>query len=238
LLEDAVILEKAGRFASAQFLITTADEEMAKSYILLDACRLDFSRHISVLRILCRSFYDHVSKYAYMRLVIAGSERFRDMEEVKRLWEIETTEWWPSKDYESGEPDMPHQTYFIREMPLYVDFVDYNQKWYEPEIEAVLAHKILGKFRLSDTEGALKRLRKSFDAGLYTAKSLAILNDIFKGVYIKEDTPLERIERLYEKTAQQIEAELGIGRNSFFESALHEWPLYHFTTLPRPYVEV
>jgi AbiV family abortive infection protein len=65
LLEDASILLKAERLASSQFLITTADEEMAKSYILLDACRLDLAHHTSVLRRLCRAFYDHIIKYAY-----------------------------------------------------------------------------------------------------------------------------------------------------------------------------
>ena len=45
LLEEAGLLAKAERFARAGFLVATADDEMAKSYILLDACRLRSNLH-------------------------------------------------------------------------------------------------------------------------------------------------------------------------------------------------
>jgi hypothetical protein len=56
LIEDAKILINAERFASSRFLITTADEEIAKSYILVDACRLDLGSPASPLQSLCHSF--------------------------------------------------------------------------------------------------------------------------------------------------------------------------------------
>ncbi len=231
LLEDATVLDKSNRFASSQFLITTAEEEMAKSYILLDACRLDRLRYPSVLRCLCHSFYDHIAKYAYIKVIWYPS--LHNMEDVKKMWEVETTKWWPSEHDESGEPDMPHQTYFIRETPLYVDFGDYDQRWYEPEKDAAFSYKYDGKYRFRDAQEALERLQRTLVAGLYSPESLAILNDNFRKVYIKEDTPSERIQRLYEETAQEMETKLRIQKKEFFESALHEWPLYHFTTLPQ-----
>jgi AbiV family abortive infection protein len=73
LYEDAQVMFKNSRWTSWRFLLTTANEEMAKAYILLDACRLDFFRHQSTLKRLCYAFYDHVSKYAY-RNIINGKE--------------------------------------------------------------------------------------------------------------------------------------------------------------------
>ena len=69
LYSDARLMFKNSRWTSWRFLLTTANEEMAKSYILLDTCRLDFSRHQSVLKRLCYAFYDHVSKYAYGNII-------------------------------------------------------------------------------------------------------------------------------------------------------------------------
>lgn len=230
LMEDMTVLMKAERFPTAKFLLTTTNEEMAKTYILLDSCRLDLSRHTSTLRRLCRAFYDHIAKYAYNEIV-KHSDIIRDMEHAKIFWESETTKWWPSSGPESGEPDMPHETYFSREMPLYVDFIEYDQKWHKPENAITGTTLSLEKMRFKDTQEGLKRLQLTFEAGLYNPECLTILNNNFKRHYITEKTSSEEIQRLYEKTAQQMEQELSIKKEMFFESALHEWPLYYFTTL-------
>ena len=65
LLQDVELLVKSDRYASSGFLLATADEEMAKVYILLDMCRLDFTKHENTLKHLCRAFYEHVAKFAY-----------------------------------------------------------------------------------------------------------------------------------------------------------------------------
>jgi len=230
LMEDMMVLMKAERFPTAKFLLTTTNEEMAKSYILLDACRLDLSRDTSTLQSLCRAFYDHVTKYAYNE-IINSHTHVRSMEQIKIFWEAETTKWWPSSGPESGGPDMPHETYFSREMPLYVDFIEYDQKWHKPENAITGMSLTLEKMRFKETQEGLKRLQQTFESGLYNPESLTILNNNFKKHYVTEKTPSEEIQRLYEKTAQQMEQELSIKKETFFESALHEWPLYYFTTL-------
>jgi len=230
LMEDMTVLMKAERFPTAKFLLTTTNEEMAKSYILLDACRLDLSRHNSTLQCLCRAFYNHVTKYAYNE-IINSHTYVGSMEQIKIFWEAETTKWWHSSDPEYGEPDMPHETYFSREMPLYVDFIEYDQKWHKPENAITGMSLTLEKMRFKDTQEGLKRLQQTFESGLYNPESLTILNNNFKKHYITEKTSSEEIQRLYEKTAQQMEQELTMKKEAFFESALHEWPLYHFTTL-------
>ena len=55
------------RFSRAWFIIATADEELGKCHVLLDCMRLDV-RHSSSLKKLSQAFYDHIDKYAYMRL--------------------------------------------------------------------------------------------------------------------------------------------------------------------------
>ena len=156
LIDDAVLLVKAERYGTAAFLVATADEEMAKSYILLDACRLDFSRYESVLRSLCRAFYSHVAKHAYSKVT---RFKWHNMAHVKEVWDVETTRWWSSPGYESGEPDMPHETYFEREMPLYVDFVDQDQKWFTPRAgtrKYVFEDAFAGHDALSESQAALE----------------------------------------------------------------------------------
>ena len=116
LLSDCMTLADSGRYASARFLLTTAREELAKAPILADMCRLDIEKHKSVLKRLCRAFYDHIAKHAYIE-VLNGPD-IRSMQEAREIWRIEVRKWWPAHP-EDGEPDMPHDTYFDREFPLY-----------------------------------------------------------------------------------------------------------------------
>ena len=137
LLVDAELMQEAGRLSTARFLITTAREEIAKTYILVDMCRLDFARHESVLRKLCQAFYDHIAKHAYIEVLTFVN--IKSMNDAKGVWQRAVKRWWQGS-YESGEPDMPHETYFDREMPLYVDFGDYDQKWLLPSDADHRAH--------------------------------------------------------------------------------------------------
>ncbi len=61
LVNDANLLKDSDGYITASFLGSTAREEMAKVHLLVDACRLDFSRHESVLKRLCKAFYSHIA---------------------------------------------------------------------------------------------------------------------------------------------------------------------------------
>ena len=50
LICEAEILSGADKYSRADFIVATAKEEMAKSFILLDMCRLDFEKHEGPLR--------------------------------------------------------------------------------------------------------------------------------------------------------------------------------------------
>jgi len=231
LITDAMILKDAERYEIASFLGYTASEEMAKIHIFIDACRVDLPRHNNVLKKLCKSFYSHIAKYAYKEVL--SFPALYDMEQVKEAWDYQMIRWWPSNDIESGEPDMPHTTYFRRELPLYVDYIEYDQQWYNPRIEnrpLIISTLVL---EISNAKEKLELLRNTYDIGLYKLESLSIINDVYKRHYINERTPTGEVDRIYMKAAQQIENELGIPQEKFTQSTISKWPLYHFVTVSR-----
>jgi len=229
LLSDAQCLMQEGRLASARFLNTTAREEISKSYILVDACRLDTKRHHSVLKSLCQAFYDHIAKHAYLE--VQKSPNFRSMADLKAIWEIEVTRWWPA-GYESGEPDMPHDTYFDRQFPLYTDYNDYDHCWIVPEDSEHRAYftEFLGEDPLSKTINLHKSWQDAEKVGLCSAQTLSIINSVFSKVYVNENTSNEKLIKLYETAAKQIKTATGIATELFMASPLAEMPLYHFAS--------
>lgn len=224
LLSDVQLLFQAERFSSARFLLTTAKEELAKSYILLDMCRLDFEKHESVLRSLCRAFFDHIPKHAYMEVLdFPNIHTFAD---AKSVWDIEVQRWWPAEP-ETGEQDMPHDTYFNREFPLYIDFGDYERRWLIPIDTNQRAHfmTFLGANLIDMIEKLLKSWRAADSIGLCSYEVLECLNAVFKNHYIGEGTKREELQILYEKVAEKILYK--VDGQSFMTSPLIQWPLYH-----------
>ncbi len=226
LLSDAAVFVEAGRLSSATFLITTAREELAKAPLLLDACMLDFSTHTSVLQKLCRAFYDHVAKHAYIALL---EETLADsMQRAARFWQHAVTRWWPAGDPEYGEPDMPHATYFDREFPLYLDFGDFEQRWLVPDDAKQHARFKWKPEPVAKVAGLLQPWRKADADGLCSPLVLEIVNSVFKGRYVGTDTPNADLERLYSAVEKRVTEEAGISSESFRASPIIRWPLYHF----------
>ncbi len=230
LIDDVKLLIASNRYASARFLLSTADEEMAKSYILLDMCRLDFKKYESVLRCLCRAFYDHVLKNAYTAIHRFGT--IHDLKHAREIWEVEITKWWPNNDPESDEPNMPHDTYFSREMPLYVDYIEYERKWSIPnnDSESYYFTKTIGLDNLSVSEKYLELIRNTYNLGLYESQALKIFHDIFKKNYIKENTNNKVIRKIYDSIDEKLNVDLSIPKRTIFKSIYVGWPIYHFLT--------
>jgi len=231
LISDVESLVKSNHLSSARFLLTTAKEEMAKSYIFLDMCRLNLSKHKSTLKCLCKAFYDHVLKYAYFQLNTVWT--FHDMKHAKDIWESETTKWWPNTNPTSGEPDMPHDTYFDREMPLYVEYIEYDQKWSVPndDEESIHFEKGIGADIITKTVECFDKLQFTNSIGLFNSTCLTILNDEFQNYYISDKTENSTIGKINEKVALRLYTEQKIEVESFVKSIFHCWPLYHFSTL-------
>jgi len=199
LIRDVELLVDHDRYSSARFLLTTADEEIAKSYIFLDMCRLDFKKYESVLRSLCRAFYDHVFKHAYNKIHRFG--RIHDLSHAREIWEVEITKWWPNNNIESGEPNMPHDTYFSREMPLYVDYIDYDQRWSVPrdERESSYFKSTIGIDSLDKSKKVLEKLQWSHNCGFYDPNILSVFHTEFKKYYIKDDFDKDHLIKIYKK---------------------------------------
>ena len=227
LLSDAQYLVDGGRLSSARFMLATAREEIAKSYILLDACKLDWEKHVSVLRRLCRAFYRHIPKHAYLETLVSQNI---DMEQVKNIWETEVKHWWPA-DYGDGLPDMPHDTFFNRELPLYVDYGDYERCWLEPndsdqEIYFMELPWIGGP--MSRTSQLIRKWKQTDAIKICSPEVLAILNSTFKTRYLPEDATWAQLYHLYMDVAQRVSRETDISVESFMASPLVRWPLYRF----------
>jgi AbiV family abortive infection protein len=230
LIEEAELLAESDRFATAGFLLATADEEIAKIYILLDMCRLDLLKHESTLKNLCRAFYDHVAKHAYSQTV-RFQLRFQDMKRLKELWIAEITRWFPS-GYESEEPDFPHSTYFTRQLPLYVDYIGFDQKWHVPDqaLERYRFEKILGESSLTKSKRELAEINASAELKFFSSKILILINQVFKNHFISEKTQPSAIERIYQDFQDQLPENL---QKHFVGSVLNQWPIYSFVHILR-----
>lgn len=229
LLSDAEYLLDGGRLSSARFILTTAREEIAKSYILLDTCMLDWKKRAPVLRRLCRAFYDHITKHAYLEML--DFPNINSMVEAKDIWDIEVKRWWPA-DYGDGEPDMPHDTVFNRDLPLYVDYGDYDRCWQVPtdsDQDIYFMFKgMLGETPISRTLELINRWEQAESADICSPQLLTILNAVFKRRRLREDTTRTQLYSLYEEVAQRVSLETDVSPELFMASPLVRWPLYHF----------
>jgi len=224
LLSDVKLLVEKGHFSSARFLLTTAREEIAKSYILVDMCRLNLSKYDS-LRKLCRAFYNHIYKYSYLRVL--ELPELNSMSDVKKIWKIETKLYWPA-DPEDGEPDMPHDTVFDRELPLYMDYDDSIDGWFVPADSEQAGHfeVMFHETSVSRTEKLIRPWREANSIGLCAPKVLEILNIVFRKHYIGDDATSTQLDSLYGQVANSVVAKTNIVREKFIDSPLVVWPLY------------
>ncbi len=154
-----------------------------------------------------------------------------NLRHAKENWEVETTKWWPNDDPESGEPDMPHATVFSREMPLYVDYIEYDQEWWLPSNED--ASSYFGKMStllnvLDDAMEFLKRVEFSHKTGLLEFTSLKIFHDFFQTITIKEDLSRSDLVNIYQEIGKKIFETTSIPVKYTMKSIYVGWPLYNF----------
>lgn len=198
LLSDVDLLVSNGRLSSARFLVTTAKEELGKAYLLLDMCRLDLTKHRSVLKRLSDVFYVHEAKQAYFNTLQFSS--LSSLDHARQCWEDEVVRWFPSGGPESSEPDMPHSSYFDRELPLYVDYSNYDDDWTVPSAsyDSHYFEESLGSSRATEVQAVREHFTGAIEEGLLTADSLRDLNDEFSGRFFTEPP---RTRTFIERTA-------------------------------------
>lgn len=227
LRSDIEILVGHDRLSRAAFLLSAAEEELAKVFILLDLMRIDTRKHGDQARALCGAFYDHVRKYAY--LAVQRWEGLRDMRQAKELFELETKKWFPA-DPESGEPDMPHDTVFLREMNLYVDFIHYDQRWWLPGLA-----DSRDRFTESAYPHSWDAFQQDFDAlgvtvtqHLTTPEALSLLNNHFRSVPISESTDISVVDETHQRLYRDLHQLCAVTAEDFRRSLVPRVPLYAF----------
>jgi AbiV family abortive infection protein len=229
LLDDAAILVDARRYERAEFLIATAQEEMGKAYMLIDMARVDLANRQETLHRLCRAFYDHVTKHVYFDLSAHEYAGIWELAHVKDAYRIGMRRWWRAAP-ESGEPDMPHDTHFLREANLYVDFDSFSGTWAVPHLpsKAMLFESTLPT-PLDDARKALAKLQATRTQRLFSAESLRTFNEHMKKLFIANQTATADLLALYQETGAALESALGLAASSFDKSELRNWPLYWIT---------
>ena len=194
----------SNRYARAHFLTATADEEMAKVYIILDTFRLDFNSKKEHLKKLCKAFYGHIEKYAYNEV---HRRDVKDMLHAKEIFYDALVRWRPSGDIEPGEPDMPHNTYFNRELNLYVDYIDYDQEWWIPSSDSkrILFEWTPGFDPFSNANRALNKLLSAANEALFNPEVLIEINNIFSKHCISENTSEACLNNLNNEVSDRAE---------------------------------
>jgi len=239
LFDDAKTLTNADRFATAQFLLATADEEIGKVYILLDMLRLDFAKHEGELRKLCGAFYNHLSKHAYTDVLRFPGIWNRALHGVKRRFDSERRKW-SEGNPESGEPDMPADHLMAREGSLYVEFYSdgYEDVWWVPDNNhskgMVLGRgpKRMWGGTLNYVEKSVAKLEESRDNRLFSPECLQIFHEEFSKVFITSSgsglaTSGKKICDLYHPIFERLE-KIGLQLSATLraDNALIAWPLY------------
>lgn len=232
LLADAELLANAGRYSRADFLAATVQEELGKAYIILDMCRVDLARHQGVLRRLCNRFYSHVDKHVYFELAVPIGFRFGALSEIRDAYRVHAQKWWPAES-DSGEPDLPNDTFLMREFNLYVDVDHYAHTWMVPDndlkrtsfdLDGIWDIAAFSNFEIA--RRAFADIELAHNAGLFRAEALRLFNESMKRMHISEKTSVHKLLDAYDRVANIMEAERGISQGRFRESVLCNCPLY------------
>jgi AbiV family abortive infection protein len=236
LLTDVDCLVDCERFARAQFLIATADEELGKCHLLLDCARLDVQKHQSDLKKLSEAFYDHIAKYAYMRLWRFGqlkTHSWWDMDDALKCFNIDRVRFWKatsgSFDAPPDEPDMPHDTYFHREMNLYVDIGETREWWVSPpSYGRERFDKSIGPFEeRKQTQDHLLAFDKLRVGNAITEQALQTMNGLWRGHYVNRDWRRGQLDVLWDKTATALLRVCTLKEGEIMNSPLCFWPCYY-----------
>jgi AbiV family abortive infection protein len=235
LLDDADLLFEHERYATAQFVVVTADEELGKLHILIDAARLGAPHKNTAMR-LGVAFYSHVAKYAYSEVWRAR----RDLEEgtyfgVEQRMDINLVKHWPDTKDKDGqlEPGTPHDTKVQREMRLYVDYQDYGGGWivprgYRDEFESLFRGVPALRER---SRKHLKAFQSSRDLGLFEVGPMLKFSEMWRGSYFgraANEDKRRQLTDLRKKTATAIAELAGCEAAIVRDSPLCFWPCYDF----------
>lgn len=157
------------------------------------------------------------------------------MDRALAWWQIETKRWWPgSSNPEDVDPPLPHDTFFDREMPLYVDWDYLINRWVVPD-QRMNRRKFDNKHWDSDFDtlrSEFRRVQAALADGLLSRNALQLVNEIYCSTYISDKTEDTVLRGLNDKLTSAFAEVLSVDNERVSQSPLYVLPLYHFTTLP------
>jgi len=200
-------LASHGFNARAQFVMATAMEELGKALILFDFVRIPWDRKEWIAG-LCAAFYNHLKKAAYAKTVyFPGSGALAD---ALVLFKLELIEYWPNRDPESGEPDEFADGLVSREWGLYVDWSDFDGRWFSPITSSLAYYYAQEEGRADQKVGeeriksVLCQLAKASHEGLFTAEALRTVHSVMSRIHITFNTDETEITGALEQVAQKL----------------------------------
>jgi len=242
-LENAISLSKEfaclaahGFNARAQFVMATAMEEMGKALVLFDLARIPWRQREWVVG-LCKAFYNHLKKAAYAKIIYwPGSGAMAD---ALVLFKLELIEYWPNRDPESGEPAEYADGFIDREWGLYVDWNEFDGRWFSP-VSSTLAYyyaqekepsgKSIGQERI---EKVLSQLVRAREEGLLTPRSLEIVHGQMSRLQVTTTTPEHVIYDAVADVSRKL-SEIGVKlSDETVRSNFMCYPLYAAIVTPK-----
>jgi AbiV family abortive infection protein len=222
--------------ARAQFVMATAMEEMGKALILFDLGRIPWKRREWVVG-LCKAFYSHLMKAAYAKIIYwPGSGAITD---ALVLFKLELIEYWPNRDPESGEPAEYADGFVDREWGLYVDWNEFDGRWFSP-VSSTLAYYYAQEKELSGKsvgyeriEKVLSQLVKARNEGLFTPKGLEVVHSEMSRLHVTSTTPEDAIFNAVVEASRKL-VEIGVKlSDETVRSNLMCYPLYAAIVTPK-----
>jgi AbiV family abortive infection protein len=235
LLAEFLCLASNGFNARAQFVYATAMEELGKVLILFDFARVSWQREEWVT-LLCKAFYHHLKKAAYAKVIYwPGSGALAD---ALYLYKLGLIEHFPNNDPESGEPDEYAGGIVDREWGLYVDWSEFDGRWFLPT-HSTLAyyyaqekwdeHQRVGEQRIASV---LSELTAGQREGLFTDGALRVVHTVMSQLYVTASTPEADVIRILQDVRAQLSA-IGINiSEGVIKSKFMDYPLYAVILTP------
>jgi AbiV family abortive infection protein len=215
--------------------MATAMEEMGKALILFDFCRIPWDRK-NWISLLSHAFYNHIKKAAYAKTVYRPGNG--SLTDALILFKLELIEYWPNRDPESGEPDEYADAIVQRESGLYVDWVDFDGRWFSPESSSLAQYyaqeQAQGGRRVGEEriEAVLSQLTQANEEQLFTADALKVIHAVMSDLDIPGDNHETSIISALEETARLL-LEKGIHlSDSTIQSNFMCYPLYPAIVTP------
>jgi hypothetical protein len=173
------------------------------------------------------------------------------MEQAFSIFNSDRVQLWKassSDDEPPTEPDMPHGTYFHREMNLYVDLLESAGWWVSPPLygehefdqSLALRYRDRGSILTFEVRDQSRHHLGAFDkligGGALSGEALGAMNDVWRNNYVNEDWKRDRLDALWQQTAEAVAEASALRPDDLLTSPLCFWPCYHaLQTRPEDY---